>query len=84
MLAIRTNSLIVPICGAWDAATRKYRAVHGKIVIPRYSGDLRADVKAVTAEYTAEIEKLIRQFPEQWLWIHKRWKTRPPGEEGLY
>jgi KDO2-lipid IV(A) lauroyltransferase len=84
MLAIRTNSLIVPMCGVWDEDAGKYRLVHGKIILPKYSGDLRADVASVTAEYTSEIEKLIREFPGQWLWIHKRWKTRPPGEPPLY
>ena len=84
MLAIRTNSLIVPMCGVWDEDAGKYRLVHGKIILPKYSGDLRADVASVTSEYTSEIEKLIREFPGQWLWIHKRWKTRPPGEPPLY
>lgn len=84
MLAIRTNALIVPLCGAWDESLGRYRMVHGKIIAPGYSGDLRADVASVTAAYTAEIEKLIRRFPGQWLWIHKRWKTRPPGEPPLY
>jgi KDO2-lipid IV(A) lauroyltransferase len=37
-----------------------------------------------TAAFTAEVEKLVRRFPDQWLWIHKRWKTRPNGEPGLY
>jgi KDO2-lipid IV(A) lauroyltransferase len=72
------------MCGAWDAQLGRYRLVHGKLIVPSYSGDLRADVTALTAEYTAEIEKLIRQFPGQYLWIHKRWKTRPPGEPSLY
>lgn len=40
------------------------------------SGDPRADVLQITAEVTQRLEFAIRQYPEQWVWLHKRWKTR--------
>jgi len=44
------------------------------------SGDREADVKAVITRINAAVEKAVRAYPEQWLWVHKRWKTRPAGE----
>lgn len=84
MLAIRTNCLIVPMCCVWDETVRKYRVVYGETIVPVRTGDRHQDVIDTTALYTAEIEKFIRAYPDQWLWIHKRWKTRPPGEPELY
>lgn len=84
LLALRTNSMILPMCAVWDEEARRYIGVHGPLMEPTATGDRTEDVRQTTAAFTAEVEKLIRQFPEQWLWIHKRWKTRPPGEEKIY
>ncbi|MGD9561996.1 MAG: lysophospholipid acyltransferase family protein [Pyrinomonadaceae bacterium] len=84
LLAMRTNSAIVPMCGAWDEEKQHYIGVHGRVIYPADTGDRKQDIVATTAEFTAEVEKLVRRFPDQWLWIHKRWKTRPPGEDDLY
>ena len=48
------------------------------------SGDAEADILANTAAFTRAIEEAVRLNPEQWLWMHRRWKTRPPGEAGVY
>ena len=48
------------------------------------TGDRQADIQANTQRCTAVIEEMIRRYPEQWIWFHKRWKTRPPGEPKLY
>jgi KDO2-lipid IV(A) lauroyltransferase len=84
LMAMRSNSAILPAFCIWDRERKKYRFVHGEIIEPSRTGDRKADIIATTAAYTAEIEKLIRQHPDQWLWIHKRWKTRPPGDRALY
>ena len=44
----------------------------------------RGDVEADTQRVHAELERVIRAHPDQWLWVHRRWKTRPPGEPSLY
>ena len=47
-------------------------------------GCLEADIVANTQKFTSIIEEYVRKYPEQWLWVHRRWKTRPEGERGLY
>ncbi len=84
MLALRTGAMILPMAGVWDASTQRYRAVHGRLIEAVDTGNRAADVLATTAAFTAEVENLVRQYPEQWLWIHKRWKTRPAGQASLY
>jgi len=84
IMAMRAGAAISPAFCIWDSKLNKYRFVHGKVLEPSQTGDRKADIAATTAAYTAEIEKLIRRYPDQWLWIHKRWKTRPPGEKELY
>jgi KDO2-lipid IV(A) lauroyltransferase len=84
LLALRTNSLIIPMSCVWDAETKKYKVLYGKILAPVRTGDRHRDIIETTALYTAEIEKFVRDYPGQWMWIHKRWKTRPPGEPDLY
>ena len=84
LMAMRSNAAILPAFCIWDRERRRYRFVRGKVIEPSRTGDRKADMIATAAAYTAEIEKLIRQYPDQWLWIHKRWKTRPPGEPDIY
>ncbi len=48
------------------------------------TGDAEADAIANTARFTAILEEAIREYPEQWLWMHRRWKTRPAGAEKIY
>ena len=84
MMAMRTNAMIVPMCCTWNPSTKKYTVRYGKRIEAVATGDRHRDVVETTAAFTLEMEKFIRAHPEQWLWIHKRWKTRPAGEEELY
>lgn len=84
MMAMRTGAMIVPMCCVWNEEKGKYRVFYGKFVESPNSGDRHRDVYEMTAAYTTELEKFIRAYPEQWLWIHKRWKSRPEGEVELY
>ena len=85
MLSMRTNALILPMCCVWNKETGKYNVFYGdRAIEPPNTGDRHRDVLEMTAQMTEEMEKFIRAHPEQWMWIHKRWKTRPKGEKELY
>jgi len=84
MIAARTNAMIIPMCCVWDGSSERYKVMYGKIIEHANTGDRHQDIVDTTAAFTAEMEKFIRAFPDQWLWIHKRWKVRPEGEKELY
>jgi KDO2-lipid IV(A) lauroyltransferase len=84
MIAARTNAMIIPMCCVWDESSEGYKVMYGKIIEHANTGDRHQDIVDTTAAFTAEMEKFIRAYPEQWLWIHKRWKVRPEGEKELY
>ncbi len=83
-LALRTGAAIMPAFTVWDAREGKYHIHFEPAVAPTQTGDLEADVIATTAECNQVLERTIRRYPDQWLWVHRRWKTRPPGEPSLY
>lgn len=83
-LAMRTKAVAVTLCAAWDKNKKKYVVSIGSTLEFESSGNRQQDVIDFTARFTKEIEELIRKNPDQWLWIHKRWNTRPEGEAGLY
>ena len=83
-VARKTGAAVLPGFMVWEPAERKYVLHFGvEIEIP-HTGDAQADILAGTQLCTAAIEGWIRRYPDQWLWIHRRWKTRPAGEPGLY
>ena len=83
-LAVRTNTPLVPFFAPWSEEKKKYLLIVEPPIPAECTGDEEADVRRVTMEVTRRVENQIRQFPGQWLWIHKRWKTRPPGEPKIY
>ncbi len=83
-IALRTGAAIVPAFVLWDKACRRYRLRFDPAVELVQTGATERDVVENTARFTQVIESTIRRHPEQWLWIHRRWMTRPPGEPPLY
>jgi len=83
-IALRTDAAVVPTFTIWDRALRKYRLRFDPPLDLVRTGDDEADAQANTARFTKIIEEYIRRHPDQWIWVHRRWKTRPPGEPTLY
>ena len=83
-IALRTDAAVVPGFTIWDPALRKYRLRFDPVVELIRTGHREADIVANTQQFTKVIEDYVRRYPEQWLWVHRRWKTRPEGEKGLY
>jgi KDO2-lipid IV(A) lauroyltransferase len=83
-VALRTDAAVLPGFLLWDEAKKKYVLRFGPQIELVRTGDAEADILANTAEFAATTERYVRATPEQWLWMHRRWKTRPAGEAGVY
>jgi len=83
-LALKTDAVVIPTCAVWNKERKRY-FFHGDPPVELVrTGDHARDIEVNTANFAAAIERMVRLYPDQWLWIHKRWKTRPPGEPDLY
>jgi KDO2-lipid IV(A) lauroyltransferase len=83
-IALRTDAAVLPGFTIWDEDLGKYRLRFDPSLELIRTGDQEADIVANTQMFTKVIEEYVRKYPEQWLWVHRRWKTRPEGEAPLY
>jgi Kdo2-lipid IVA lauroyltransferase/acyltransferase len=83
-VALHTGAAVVPGYAVWDESIRKYRLRFEPPVELIRTGDEERDVLENTRRFATVIEQIIRKYPEQWVWVHARWKARPPGEPRLY
>ena len=83
-VAMHADAAVIPAFTIWDPVLRKYRVEFGPALELVRTGDNEADAVANTALFNRIFENYVRKYPDQWLWVHRRWKTRPPGEPPLY
>src|SRR5262245_15973410 len=83
-VAQRTNAAVVPAFGVWDKHLGKYKICFEPALCLVSTGDDEADAVTNTALFTKVIETYATRFTDQWLWVHRRWKTRPPGAAPIY
>ncbi len=83
-LALKTNAVVLPAFAVWEESKKKYVVYLEPPIDYEKTENSEADILNLTQKITNVVEKYVRRYPEQWLWIHKRWNTRPKGEKLLY
>jgi KDO2-lipid IV(A) lauroyltransferase len=83
-IALKTGAAVLPAFMLWEQAEQRYVLHFGPELVLTRTGNAAEDVLAATQQCASALESWIRRYPDQWLWIHRRWKTRPAGEPGLY
>ena len=85
-IAAKTKLPVVPafIVRINDSGNGGNYSKHRLIIEPpidiKYTGDRKTDTMNILKLFNEKIEDIIKQYPEQWFWIHNRWKTRPDDE----
>jgi KDO2-lipid IV(A) lauroyltransferase len=76
--AARTGAVVIPGFALWSEEEQRY-------VLRFYPPvSMSGNVAENTQRLHSVLEGIIREYPDQWLWVHRRWKTRPVGEPGIY
>jgi KDO2-lipid IV(A) lauroyltransferase len=83
-VALKTGAAVLPGFMLWEPVEKKYVLRFGPELEFQRTGDAESDAQAATQLCASVTEEWIRRYADQWLWIHRRWKTRPQGEPGLY
>ena len=83
-VALHSDAAVVPAFTIWDSILRKYRVEFSPAIELVRTGNSDEDALTNTRIFNRIFEDYVRRYPDQWLWVHRRWKTRPAGERPLY
>ena len=83
-VAMKTGATVIPAYTLWDGVLKRYKICFDPPIATVLTGDMAADVVTNTQKYNDALEAVIRRHPDQWLWVHRRWKTRPEGAAPVY
>ena len=83
-IALRGDVPVVPAFIVREGTTGRHVVHVLPIMEAEHTGDFERDVLYNTERFSRVFEEMVRRYPEQWLWVHRRWKTRPPGEARFY
>jgi KDO2-lipid IV(A) lauroyltransferase len=83
-VALHTGAAVVPGYVYWDDHIKKYRLRFEPPVQLTRTGNMDRDILENTQKFTKVLEEIIKKYPDQWVWLHGRWNTRPPGQPPLY
>ena len=75
LFALKTGAPVVPVFMVRERSG--FRAEFGPEIVTVKTGDRQKDIETNTQEYNRVIENFIRRYPDQWFWVHQRWKTKP-------
>lgn len=75
LLALKTRAPVLPVFLVRHPPG--FKVLIGREIPPAQTGDKTKDVETNTERYNQAIEKIVRQYPDQWFWVHQRWKTKP-------
>jgi KDO2-lipid IV(A) lauroyltransferase len=81
VLAVKANATVVPVFLVRDEQGGYVFHVAPPLATGELSGTREEKIRQVAEFYTGAVEKYVRKYPEQWFWMHKRWKTRPEPED---
>ncbi len=83
MIALRTQAPVLPAF-LLPAEKQGHYLIHFGEEVPLYQeGSVEENIRITTARFNQALEDIIRQYPDCWLWVHKRWKTRPLDDEQI-
>ncbi len=83
-LALHTGAAVLPVFVPWDEKQQRFTLHIDPPLTITPTGNQTEDIRQLTSLFTSVVESYVRRYPEQWLWIHKRWNTRPGKDANFY